>query len=525
MKAPEARPRLVHIGPGDLVLTEGFTYQLVPPAGLDATSCHWGPVPLTRASDGSFLLRVGHSVGKTTLTFTSAHGAHCVPVDLRPCEAKLDLPAWTALLDDLKDWLPGLLVGLSEGGLGASAQDGVPAGLVAAAVVPLVGALLDAAKAVLRAPKRREQESESERRMHAIRQAHPSTLRWLGRHPYAAAALGASPGPASVADPWVPLRVRTPTLDHPANRAVRWLLERVARHLRPVAHALRVAAQGEFDAVAAWCVGKAGELGAAADALDALVAQSFLARLTPEPPGAGALLTLADDPAYARVLRAARAILGARFSANDASGRPVPSRSSFELYELWCLLAIRRALDEAAGPAPWTHRTRRTNAPLLAVDLHGLTLQRALPDGVLVLHYNATFTSHLSAPGGERVALTGERRPDFVLGWQPHAGEPTWLVLDAKYRVQRTSLVEAFESLHVYRDGLRWPARGGRPRMGLLLVPTVAPACAPWADETFLDEHGFGLWELRPGQKPDGRLGRRLFGSLGIPLPAPGPAR
>ena len=85
---------------------------------------------------------------------------------------------------------------------------------------------------------------------------------------------------------------------------------------------------------------------------------------------------------------------------------------------------------------------------------------------------------------------------------------PAWVVLDAKYRVSKEALAESFEALHTYRDGLWWRSCGGRARAGVLLVPEVADACAPWADPGFLEAFGLGLWRLRPGSPPEPALGR-----------------
>ena len=90
------------------------------------------------------------------------------------------------------------------------------------------------------------------------------------------------------------------------------------------------------------------------------------------------------------------------------------------------------------------------------------------------------------------------------------------MVLDAKYRVQRSSITEAFASLHVSRDALLLRHHGGRPRAGLLLVPEVADGCVAWAAADFLASHGHGLWRLRPGEPENGDLGRWVLGRLGV---------
>lgn len=516
MRVLDERNRAVPFELNAFVLEEARTYRVVPAADAEVHTCRFGPVPLLRGQDGAFELRVGHAVGVTELVIETAQGARSHRIELRPREQKLDVDAWCALVDDLVAWLPGVLVGLSEAAAGGVAREGVAAGLIAAAVAPLVPQFVRAIEAVIRAPRTAEHPRTEDRRMHTVRRVNSETLRWIGRHPSTIVSVRAEAGSVMTNDPWIPARLTDVSLDHSASRAVRWYAEQVGRRLRPIAAALRAAARGQLDTIAGWCEAQASVLESTAERLDQLVARSFLAHLAAEPPGPTALLTLADDPTYARVLRLARRILGAKFSQDRGDeALPVPARASFELYELWCLLAVRRALDAALGDGSWTSGSLRASA-LLAHDLHELVLRRKLPEGEVMIGYNLTFQSYLSAPKADRVALTGERRPDLVVAWSPAEGSPTWLVLDAKYRVARGSVGEAFESLHIYRDGLRWGSFGGRPRAGLLLVPTVTAECAPWAEPTFRDAHGLALWALRPGMLPDRALGDWLLDTMQV---------
>ncbi len=104
--------------------------------------------------------------------------------------------------------------------------------------------------------------------------------------------------------------------------------------------------------------------------------------------------------------------------------------------------------------------------------------------------------------------------------WPASDTDGTWVVLDAKYRVRRSSETEAFTSLHLYRDGPKLRGHGGRPRAGPLLVPEIAGDCTAWAEPDFLADHGLGLWRLRPGVREGGALGRWVRSSLAVPEPA-----
>ena len=242
-------------------------------------------------------------------------------------------------------WLPDVLLGLSTASDGRVSLAGVRAGLAVAAMEPLLAPLLDAIAAVERTPVTLDRELPDDRRMHAIRRVRPETLRWVALHSEVAVALRGSALESSVgADPWVPTRVPEATVDHPANRAVRWYAERVAGVLDPLAVALRKASSGLMDATTAW----------------------FLALARPR--------------------------------------ESAPVGASFELYELWCPLAVRRSIDEALGAGEWECGAFGDD-PLLAHDLGGMSLRRAHAGGALLLRYDHTSSAQA---GRSRHALTGE---------------------------------------------------------------------------------------------------------------------
>jgi hypothetical protein len=87
--------------------------------------------------------------------------------------------------------------------------------------------------------------------------------------------------------------------------------------------------------------------------------------------------------------------------------------------------------------------------------------------------------------------------------WAPAAGTPRWLALDAKYRTGRANLADAFTSVHLYRDALRWPEFGGAAAGAWLLAPARSPDAALWFDEGFCRAHGLGVLRLAPGDEGD----------------------
>src|SRR5690606_19948648 len=74
---------------------------------------------------------------------------------------------------------------------------------------------------------------------------------------------------------------------------------------------------------------------------------SFLRHLRREPASDAALLVAVDDPRYSRFQRQARRFLSPLFSIKGGEDPGAPSRATFHIYELWCFLAVKRALGEA----------------------------------------------------------------------------------------------------------------------------------------------------------------------------------
>jgi hypothetical protein len=72
------------------------------------------------------------------------------------------------------------------------------------------------------------------------------------------------------------------------------------------------------------------------------------------------------------------------------------------------------------------------------------------------------------AKNGEFSSISGERRPDIVITVKSPTG-CRFIVMDAKYRVKRESVLNAMTSAHLYHDSLRW--KGHRPDLSVLLVP------------------------------------------------------
>ena len=143
---------------------------------------------------------------------------------------------------------------------------------------------------------------------------------------------------------------------------------------------------------------------------------------------------------------------------------------------------------------------------------------------ILTSHFNLKFPSFfVGRPDAGELdpefgfSISAERRPDVAITWLPVDGRaPSWMVLDAKYRVGRSNLGDAFASLHIYHDALRWARFGGRCVGALILSPRRTNDCSDWFGEKFWNEYGVGAEEVVPGGERVAFLGQRVLGSLGV---------
>ena len=518
---------------GVAVLREYSTYRIALQLG-EAARTGWkgwlGELELDwDEGTASFLLETSFWVGDQSLRIQGPGGERHVPVRVLPPEAKLGKEAWEAwahLLRDLDGWMPGSTVGREGGRHGEVGNTGEDIAGVASVLGDLVPAFVSALEAVLRAPRERSVETWAESPLHGVRQADRSTLRWLVRHPDAYQSVrGHTEGRREGREVLVPTRAWRGDLDHAANRYVAWLTRQVVLRLRHVADCVRKALGKKKPAsldpdLKYWCEGRAKWLEEGAEALEALLRRTPLGALAPEPASESAFLSLQDDPLYARVHALANIFRSPRFQLPEkAELLDAPVRPSYELYELWTFLAVQKLLEAHLPGAHWKpddvdklrYFDQSPNGARFSARLAGR--------GTLELHFNLPFAGFQTKRRKTHPhwSLSGARRPDLVVGWRPDEGEGRWLCLDAKYRTDERALADSFESVHIYRDALRWRgmANGGRCTGAVLLVPARSPGLEEWFEKSFRDEHGAGVFQLTPGQPLPGELFEWIRDQLG----------
>lgn len=501
---------------GVVRLEEARTYYIEGPSGTASPRAWLGLRELPwREERRTFTLEVGHWIGSAPLRITHDTQEIVLAAEVGPRQEKLTDGAWLALLEDLDAWSPGLSVGFEGGGVGAVQNEGTTAPVLAAAVLPLVPTLLRAIRDIAGAPRELVTSKREDMPLRTVRRADRETLQWFTRHPTVAQAV--KPWVAArvgMQDADVPQHTTHDTIDHPVNRYIAWIIRRIARVLGELSNALDCVTKNPRmqPDTAQWCRVRAHAAAIGADELLVSLRQTIFGRLTPMPATEAALLAVQDDPAYARAHALARPFLSPRFRLRESlDAGEAPVRPSFELYELWTLLAVQRALAAALEGWTWKWRPSAGNE-LLAGFGPGSSFVARRDDGArIAIHYNMTFPGYLAKSSSERYSISGERRPDIVICFEYPDRPWSWICLDAKYRVRREALADAFSSLHIYRDSLRWESFGGSCRGGLLLVPAIQPECEPWFTYDFRKRFGINAFRLTPGEPPDGTLARIVF--------------
>ena len=504
----------VPIADGVLTLEEHRRYTLQTTEGA---AVHLGARDLGPAGPAGVALPAEFAVGEQRLRLRLDAAEATLRVRILPRAEKLAASAWVTMLSELEGWLGGISTGLEGALTGQVGQEGVDVPWVAEALAPLIPALERALRAALARPVERVRPTWDAAPLHRIRRVTRETLRWVNRHPEVGAWLDPwSAAELSGAPPHLPVREPEDTTDHPANRYLAWLLLRICRRLQATADALRDAAPAQgasLNETAAWVEARAERLERGVALLSDLWRRSFLRRLTPEPISEAALLVVGDHPAYARVHRIGRLLLSPRFQhtqGDQPEARPAATRPSFTLYELWCFLAVQRQLAGRLDDWTW-NSTGLENLLKPGGTGAGAAYTATLGDQILELHFNLHFPSffqrHRSSGALKpRWSISAERRPDLVVTWRRGDAPGRWLALDAKYRVGRSNLGDAFTTLHLYRDALRINDHGGRAAAALLLAPAMTPDTAAWYAAPFREAHGAGVWALTPGDSVGGGL-------------------
>jgi hypothetical protein len=254
-----------------------------------------------------------------------------------------------------------------------------------------------------------------------------------------------------------------------------------------------------------WCRSRAGRLRNGSGQLLKVWRHSFLADIPRDPLSEAALQVVLDDPIYMRVHKIGRLFLNPLFRLDHVdTNLQVAVRPSFTIYELWCFLAIGEQLKKRLPHWQWkTSGLKKLLGPE-GTDSGAFHRATSQDGNRLEVLFNATFASYFSREGKSLWSISGERRPDITVSYKPEQGEGQWVSLDAKYRVGRNNLTDAFSSVHIYRDSLRYEGFGGACQASVLLSPSCSTDSDVWFSAAYIETYREGIWELKPGQSAGG---------------------
>lgn len=315
---------------------------------------------------------------------------------------------------------------------------------------------------------------------------------------------------------------RTLTVDTPENRFVRGVLERCDREIARFSQRIDEAARRDGDTIS-------DSARAELDRWRSTVRNRLAHRLFRSVSSSRALLgesqVLHQRAGYAGVYRVWQQ-LQMYFEAlgRDAS---ISMKTVAELYEVWCLIALRDVLvalgfeeDRRAQP----RLDARGTEVLLGVDGMGAAFCFQRGSTRVRLAHEPVYRRYSDRlRDRETLSWLSEQRPDFVLEATFGNGERLLWVFDAKYRVQRSEKSpdegdrapdDAINQMHRYRDAIvrcerasEEPPRLSRPVVGAFALfpgwfPTEEqsePHRNPYQDA--IEAVGIGAFPLLPGQK------------------------
>jgi hypothetical protein len=461
--------------------------------------------------------------GETRIELQAGDIQQSITVDVQPHPGKLGREAFNEMLAELSDISKDLPWGASPGHMTAELDKDSPLVVQPVVLEHLLPDLVKSVRQVRREPLIRSERVQETRPLSFATRMSPKTLRQLIARPTFIAAL--DPAHDSDSEGIARIRIEQPVpvtaYDHPATRYLVGLLRRLQRSLNDTRRELeKIAAGGGPGAQDHFVKAYADSLLAPIHRCQTEVA-SFLdtglfRNMKPAPLTESAAQAILDHPAYNRLLRILRQLLTPGLHLSEHAAMKAGIRRTWDLFELLCLFRLGRQLAEALGEE-WSWKRE---APILASGFtqtpkNDLSFLARHADGYrLELHYQRTFSSAKSEKdlSGFR-SLTGERRPDYILGLFKNNELIGWIVLDAKYRSTRGPVLDGLADVHVYRDSLRW--QGQRCDAGFILVPTLNIGTRRYGTVEYRDTFAIGALVLQDNAEGLSAVAQWLKESLG----------
>lgn len=483
------------------ITAEDGTTQVVHPdqtgAGLIEARCYrlWisegcttvlvDDTPLRRLEDGSFDWQPSFYAGVVRVETLNASRLTLATyfLDVGPTETKLGAPLFKKMIEELQTYRSDLLLGTEAAtrAIGHGGEYWNPE--IGYARLRQHGeSCIFALKAISESPLLKLKHERRSVLPHLARRIDLHTVRGLARSPSIAAIQGRS-GTNSGSISTISTPATSDCVDNAANRAMAVLLDRLlyrASNLLETYH--RASSTREEGDAAKFCRRVEVIRRIHASLKRIRQAPTFAAISRPDISAEG-FNALSAHPAYAVVYKSVKNALS-RGIEGTASDR-VPISPTWELYERWCFVQTLRMLENLLPMATWT--TSSTGSAIDSIRVRGVT------DSLRIdLYLQARFRAWDVAKSTGFRSLSGERVPDITVTVTSASGR-FLLVLDAKYRVSRSNVLDAMQSAHLYRDSLFWG--DVRTWRSILLIPRTGGA--PWLEsQAFRSKYGVGCIEI-----------------------------
>jgi len=425
--------------------------------------------------------------GRAEVEITSGPAHASLLLDVAPHRNKLGLAAFREMLAELVMVCKDLPWGFSPGAWSGERSATSPAVVHPTLLEHELPVLLKTLRQIRNDPLTSTLRTRAIGRLGHARGVDAASLRWLAVHPSSFVEVtSGQPRPEEVV---VDQRHTYRSIQHPATAHIRFLLERLRRLLRASADQLKVAhtSNAEDEHHARWL---SARIQRAHDELVRELSLPPLSLVKPAPATEGAAQAVVDHPVYARVQRLTRRLLDPGLRISETGALRATTRRTHELFELLVLYRLIDRVREMLGPEwAWSLPavTRRGALDVLPDD--AAFVAQGSNDSRVEVRYQSTFHAYCEA-SSLRHALSGERRPDIIVGLFRGASLRRWIVVDAKYRASRGPIHDGLADAHVYRDALRW--HGAPPAASFIVVPACGEDARIYTRTEYLKQHRFG---------------------------------
>ena len=276
------------------------------------------------------------------------------------------------------------------------------------------------------------------------------------------------------------------TFDNGANRAMRYFLDAVVARLRRLREQLaREERKNETrtELSERWPE-RRRVLASLERALRTVSRRTPFSEISRRELTSAGLNAVSGHPAYARAQRLAWSILRSGAAGYDAS-ETHQLTTSWEVFERWCFIEVAEVAAKVLGKDFDPAHLRFRNGDKAAY-------RASNGQETFEIQLQETFSAYRDGTH-DKLSVSRLRVPDITLRYWKGGKLHRWIVLDAKYRVSRSNVLDAMASAHIYHDALR--VEGRRPDLSLLLVP-ARPEASWLADEAFIAEHRVGVVDM-----------------------------